>query len=105
MKSLLFAMSLLAALGTASATASATTSQSMATLALSQNLGQPALAMTLGTGSSTNSSARSPQPLAATPPAEAAAVEGAGFELESGLLLALAGVMALLIVARRRLPR
>lgn len=101
MKSLLIAMSLVSAFGNASAAPS----QPVAALSLGQGLAQPTLVLALNNVSAEGKTGRSTQTLAATPPTAAGTVDGAGFELESGVLLTLAGVMALLIVSRRRLPR
>jgi len=101
MKSMLLTVGLLVVLGSAQAS----TTQASTSLGLSQGLNRQNLVMALNTTSPESTPNRSQLPLAAVPATEARNNDGAGFELESGLLLTLAGVMALLIISRRRMPR
>ena len=102
MKSPVLTLILLGALSSAHAA----TTKAATTLSLAQNMGGPQLAVALNTGSSESAPTnRAKLPMQAAQSAENSPAEASGFELESGLVLALAGVMALLVVGSRRLPR
>ncbi|HSI59494.1 MAG TPA: hypothetical protein VLA16_18165 [Ideonella sp.] len=102
MKSPVLTLIFLGALGSAHAAIT----KAAAPLSLAQNMGSPQLAVALNTVSSESSPAnRAKLPMQAAQSAENSPAQASGFELESGLVLALAGVMALLVVGSRRMPR